>query len=166
MSELKTLHIEFENLEGCDIPSKMVTGLNVYHAQPVTHINYSDYSQEFTKDTTIVASVISIAIDLDMLEQAKLTTNFDEPVETRLTNFNDISEITLVDENGNHDSYEPVWQDDENDDDNNYNQRHFIRNHDPKEAQKYVMQLISEDELKQDPHYKHNILHIEIAPRS
>lgn len=160
MLKLDSLRIDFENLEYIIIPSNVITKLNINDIHSVKSISYFDDSNEISKVHNNVADSIELEVDLDMLESLKLFSNFDVEASERLQQFTDISSLTLRYNNGSVDVIDTVWNDPD-DRDENSNQDNQIVNYDFDDSN-ITVKFEPDDYRKNDPHYKHNHLQIEI----
>lgn len=164
MSQIKPkyLSLDFENVEACKIPFRMVTDLKLAGIHQTTNMDYSEYSQTITKDTATLVDYVEIELDLDMIRKAKLVTSDDIPVDKRLQQWNDICYVDIIDENDKVYSHYVNWEDIDGGDNNAF-QDHYVSNHDPEFAKKFINSKEELEHIKKNPHYKHNLLKIVIA---
>lgn len=100
MSQIKpkSLRLDFENIDWCKIPIKMVTDLKIYNIHHEEFVSYPESNNYASRNIHTIADNVQIKLDINMIEKAKLSTNYGIPIIERIRGGHDIYYVALVDE--------------------------------------------------------------------
>lgn len=100
MSQIKpkSLRLDFENIDWCKIPIKMVTDLKIYNIHHEEFVSYPESNDYASRNIHTIADNVQIKLDINMIEKAKLSTNYGIPIIKRIRGGHDIYYVALVDE--------------------------------------------------------------------